>query len=97
MAGQAVKKTLFALGQNARAKFLTTLKAVDESSTVVKIRVDTALLRSGYEIFLQWATDVRLFREDHISLDYYFRVNEDGESCIRSQLTRLIRGLKGSQ
>ena len=83
MAGQAVEKTLFALGQDARAKFLTTLKAVDESSGVVKVRVDTALLRSEYEIFLQWATNVRLFREDHMSLDYHFQDSEDGP-CIRS-------------
>ena len=46
MAGQAIEKTLFALGQNARTNFLTTLKALDESSVVVKVQVVPAHLRS---------------------------------------------------
>ena len=97
MAGQAVEKTLFALGQNARTNFLTTLKALDESSVVVKVQVVPAHLRSQHEFFLRWATDVRLFREDHSSLDYQIRDKDVVGSFARSSLTRLIRALKGSQ
>ena len=97
MAGRRVEEDLSLLGQNAETEFLISLETLDKSSVEVKAQVEIVDLRSEYQRFLLWATNLGLFQKNHSSLEYRLQDNEVIRSFTRSLLTSLIDALKESQ